>query len=202
MTYADRPVGEFVADLADGGVTPGGGGGAAVAGAVGTALVEMVCANTVGRADAAGVAEELSAIGDDLEDLRTRLLELADEDAEAVEALMAAYGTEGEGREAAIQGATVDATAVPLEIAETARDALDLATTVTERGNRNAVADGGIGAHLLRAVVGAAVFTVRLNVETIDDEAVAADLAERADAAEAEAEAALAAVEATLAETY
>lgn len=201
VNIAERPIEAFLDDVAGGGVTPGGGAAAAVTGATGAALVGMVCANTVGREGFEDVAATLAECRDDLAVHRARLLSLADEDAAAVTALMAAYRTEGEGREAAIQAATEEATEVPLAIAEACRDVLELAETATALGNPNAIADGGIGAYLADGVLGAMAYTVRLNLEPIEDEAVADELATRVDAAEREGEAAFAAVRETLAET-
>jgi len=184
VTVADRSVGTFLDDVASGGATPGGGATAAVAGAAGAALVEMVCANTLrGDPDAAST-EALAASRDTLNDHRKRLLTLADEDMAAVDALMEAYAqSAGERRDDALEAAAVEATEVPLEIAETCRDVLEQATTVLERGAPNAAADGGIGVHLAHGALEAMVYTVGVNLASIDDAALANELAARADAA-------------------
>lgn len=184
MTVADRSVQAFLDDVAAGSVTPGGGVAAAVTGAAGAALLEMVCTNTVAGGADEDAAETLTATRRDLAGRRERLLSLADEDAAAVEALMDAYRTpDDEDGGEAIEAAAERATTVPLEIAEACRDVLDRATTVVESGNPNAVADGVIGAHLVRGVLTAMVYTVDVNLGMIDDAAVADELSERADAA-------------------
>lgn len=191
MTVADQPVGALLENVASGGVTPGGGATAAVVAAAGTALVEMVCANTLDRGGVDERAEDLAELRADLTDRRERLLALADEDEAAVEALMEAYSTPaGDGREEAVEAAALRATEVPLEIAETCRDVLDLATTVAEVGNPNAVADGVIGTHLVRGVLQAMGYTVQVNLGAIENEARASDLEDRADAARDAGEAA------------
>lgn len=191
MTLADTPVGALLEDIASGGVTPGGGVTAAIAAAAGTALVEMVCSNTLGRDETDERAEALSDLRADLADHRERLLVLADEDKAAVEALMDAYSTPAsDGRDEAIEAAAIRATEVPLEIAETSRDVLDRATTVAELGNPNAVADGLIGAYLVRGTLEAMVYTVHVNLEVIGDETRARDFEARADTARSAGEAA------------
>lgn len=187
MSYADQPIAAFLDDLAAGRVTPGGGGGAALGGATGAALGEMVCANTLGGDVEDDVAAELASTRDDLASHRARLLDLVDEDAEAVETMMAAYR---DGDEAAIQDSLEGATAVPLAIAEASRDVLEGVAVATELGNPNAVPDGFIGAHLARGAMAAAVYTVRINLPFVDDEAFVEATAERADAVEAAGEAA------------
>lgn len=191
MTIADRSVQAFLGDVAAGGVTPGGGATAAVAGAAGAALLEMVCANTLEREGTEGRAEDLHELRAELADRREQLLSLADEDVAAVEALMEAYGTPADdGRQEAIQAASVQATEIPVEIAEACRDVLNRAPTVVDRGNPNAVADGVIGAYLAHGALEAMMYTVHVNLGAIDDETRARDFEARADAARSAGEAA------------
>lgn len=203
MTFADRPVGAFLDDVASGSATPGGGSVAAVAGAAGAALCEMVCQLTVGKEGYESVGDELATAASSLAATRERLLDLADEDSAAFDEVMAAYRTpEDEGRAEAIQSASKRATDVPLETAEACLDVLEAAVWVTDHGNENAVTDGGTGAHLAEAALQAALYNVAVNLGTIDDEAFVAEVSERADELEAAAAAALgdvvANVEATL----
>mgnify|MGYP000687031477 CR=1 FL=1 len=178
VSHADQPIAGFLDDLAAGSVTPGGGGGAALGGATGAALGEMVCANTLGGDVDDEVASALESTRDDLADARGRLLDLIDEDAEAVETMMDAYR---DGEEAAIQDSLQGATVAPLAIAEASRDVLEGVAVATELGNPNAVPDGFIGAHLARGAMAAAVYTVRINLPHVEDEAFVSATAAQAE---------------------
>lgn len=195
MSFAVSSIEDFLSEVAGGTATPGGGAVAAITGATGAALGEMVCNLTVDKAGYEDVAEELAEIGSELGSLRTRLLALADEDSAAFDSLMAAYKTpESEGRKAAIEEASKQATTVPLETAEACLLVLEHATTVTELGNENAVTDGGTGALLTHAALEAALYNVQINLATIDDETFIAETAERAATIEDAADEALASV--------
>lgn len=188
MTFADQPIGEFLDDVASGQVTPSGGAVAAVGGAMGAALCEMVCIHTLGTDMSERGAGELREVGDALTNHRDRLLDLADEDAAAVDAVGAAFET---GDDAQIQAAAKRSTEIPLEVAEVCLDVLEYARTVTAKGTPVAVPDAAVGALLAMAALQASVSTVRANLDMIDDESVVAALSQRADEVEAAGEAAL-----------
>ena len=203
MTFSDQPITDFIDDVAQGSATPGGGAVAALAGATGAALEEMVCNLTVDKEGYEDVADELGDIADELTANRTRLLELADEDAAAFNEVMDAYQTpEDEGRAEAIEEASKLAAEEPLETAEECLAILQHARTVTEKGNRNAVTDGGTGALLTHAGLQAALYNVTVNLGTIEDEEFVTDVGSRTAEIEAEAEAALDEVMATVEATH
>ena len=191
MTYGDRTIEAFLDGVASREVTPAGGTSAALVGAIGTALCEMVCLHTVGKDEYADVEAEMADARDELRAQRELLLDLADRDAEVVEELL---GASDDGSDPT--AARKRATGVPLAIAEACLPVLERAAVLTEKGNRNAAPDAGTGSFLVRSALGASLFTVRCNLDGIPDpsfveemEARAADL-ERA--AEAEFERALA----------
>ncbi|MFU1783558.1 cyclodeaminase/cyclohydrolase family protein [Haloarcula japonica] len=188
MTFADQPIGEFLDDVASGQVTPSGGAVAAVGGAMGAALCEMVCIHTVGTAGSDSESGELAALADDLADCREQLLALADEDAAAVDAVGAAFESGDDDR---IQVTSKRSTEVPLETAEICLDVVEHARTVTAKGTPVAVPDAAVGALLAAAALQASVSTVRANLDMIDDESFVAAMKQRADEAEAAGEAAL-----------
>ena len=113
---------EFVDALASDAAVPGGGGGAAYAGALAAALGAMVGNITAGKPKFADIADDMRASVVELDAARTRLLELIDEDAEAFSRLAATWklsrATEEEkaARHAAEQAALVGACEVPLRI--------------------------------------------------------------------------------------
>ena len=71
--------------------TPGGGAWAAVSAAAGASLIAMVARLTIKKKGFEHVLERMRAIADECDDERWALLALADRDAEAYQAVMAAY---------------------------------------------------------------------------------------------------------------
>lgn len=185
---AERSIAEFLGDVASSRVAPSAGAVAAVTGALGASLCEMVCLHTP-RAE---VSPRLEAAQADLAAGRERLLDLAAEDETAVERVQTAFDTSVESDHE--QAALRDATEVPLQVAEAARDVVDAARVVADEGTQNARVDAVVGAHIARAAVVSAVAIVRTNVSLLSDEAFVADVRVRAEAAERDAGAAVAAI--------
>jgi formiminotetrahydrofolate cyclodeaminase len=154
---------------------PGGGSVAAAAGALAAALTQMVAGLTTGRPKYAHVAAEMQAAAERAAILGADLADLVRRDAIAVEAVADAYrlpkGTkqEASARAAAIEQAMRYATEIPLEIARAAAAVAELAASVAERGNTNAVADAAVAALLAECVCRAAALTVRVNAVTLRD---------------------------------
>jgi formiminotetrahydrofolate cyclodeaminase len=185
---AEQSVETFLANVASSRVAPSAGAAAAVTGALAASLCEMVCLHTA----AAETSPRLEAARTDLAAGRERLLGLAAEDAAAVEAVQTVF--EGSSDDDHGAAALRRATDVPLRIAEAARDVAETATVVAAEGTASARTDAVVGAHLARAAAASAAAIVRENVGFLADETVVADARARADAAETEAEAAVAAV--------
>jgi glutamate formiminotransferase / formiminotetrahydrofolate cyclodeaminase len=147
--------------------TPGGGSAAAMAGALGAALTQMVAGLTVGRKAYADVADEAQAILQKAEELQQALTEAITADMQAFDALMRAWRNkeldEAE-RQAAIEEATFGAAEVPLRVARLAREVAELAQTIATIGNRNAVTDATAGAILAQAAVHIALLNVKINL--------------------------------------
>ena len=186
-SFADQTVRGFLTTLGSDSPTPGGGTGAAVAGAMGAALVRMLAALTVGRPKYASAEPLMKAIADGANDGMVRLLELADEDAKAYDAVSVAYrlpkGTEAEqaARKAAIQAALKGAVESPLRVMEQCLETLGLAKNAVAQGNKNALSDGAAGAELSRAAMVVASYNVRINLMAIEDERYVKDTRTRLD---------------------
>jgi formiminotetrahydrofolate cyclodeaminase len=157
--------------------TPGGGAAAAMAGAIGAALISMVARLTQGRVGFEDLQERMNAMVERAEGARVELLELGDRDAEAFEAVMASFRlpketeVERAERTAAIQRALEGAAAAPLEIARRAVDLMELAEDATAMGNPNAASDGMSAAAMLYASVLAAKANVEINAASLGDDA-------------------------------
>lgn len=174
MAFADQSIGEFLAAVASENLTPSGGAVAAVAGAAGAALCEMACRHTV--ANDGDTDADLAAHAADLEIDRVRLLDLADADAAAVEAVF--HGAEDDTPDDA---SAERATEVPLQTAEASFDVLERAVTVVAASDHRAVPDAVTGAFLAHAAIQASTATVRTNLAAMDDETYVATARTRAD---------------------
>jgi len=170
MHYRDQSLDGFLSGVASNRVTPAGGTATAVVGALGAALCEMVCIHTVDGGASGGAATGLADVRDDLHRQRGHLLELADTDGRVVDELF------GADSGVVDQSDVKRSIGVPLTIADACLNVLELATDVTETGNRNAVADAATGVILARSALRAAVFTVRHNVDQVSDSAFVEDV--------------------------
>lgn len=171
-----KTVTEFLDELASNSPAPGGGSVAALAGSLGAALTAMVCRLTIGKKKYAEVQEEMEQVLNEAEQLRSRLTTLIDEDTQAFNKVMAAFGlpkeTEQEklARSVSIQEATKVAALVPLKVMEYSEQALALALRVAEKGNVNSISDAGVSALMLEAACKSAALNVRINIATLQDE--------------------------------
>lgn len=175
MDYTKESCRDFTALLASENPTPGGGGAAALAGALGTALGEMVAALTVGKKRYAGVEEEIRAAAAELEELREMLLDTVMEDAEGFIPLSQAYRLPKDepGREERLEMATLTACTAPKKIMELALRAMELTKLMAEKGSVMAVSDAGCAAAMLKAAVDSAALNVYINTKSLKDRAEA-----------------------------
>ena len=178
----DRSCREFVAALASGAPTPGGGGAAALVGAVGTALGNMVGALTVGKKRYVGVEEEIRALMAECDSLQSALLDQVAADAECFAPLARAYSIpkDDPDREAALEEATLNACTAPLEIMRLCARAIECAAQFAEKGSRLALSDAGCAAILCKAALQAASLNVFINTGALRDRTAADELNARA----------------------
>ena len=165
----------FLDATAAGTATPGGGAVAALAGALAAALTTMVARLTIGRKKYAEVEAEMKDVVVRAEALRAQLTAAIDADSAAFDAVMAAMKMPKEteeqraARAEAIQAATQGAIDVPLGVARSCLDVLELVQVAAEHGNVNAASDAASAAHLARAAIEAAGMNVRINAAGLDD---------------------------------
>jgi len=191
--YAREALQVYLDDAAADKPAPGGGSVSACAGALGAALVSMVCNLTRGREKFAAVEAEIVTLVEASEAARGRLEQLLQEDTTAYNGVIAAYrmpkGTAEEqaARSQAIQDGLIIAADVPLEICRVAVEVCRLAKVAAGTGNPQAVTDAGIGAILGEAAVVGAALNVRINLGSIKDEAYVAKAAAEIDEIQAAA---------------
>ena len=173
----EKPVNTFLDELASSAPAPGGGSAAALAAAIGAALVSMVANLTVGKKDYANVQEDIQRILGRSEALRHKCQELLDADVAAYTEVSKVYKMprdteeQKQARSAAMQNALKNATAVPMQLAETCVEILDLCPESAEKGNVRAVSDVGVGALMAEAALRSAALNVLINLGSIKDEA-------------------------------
>ena len=171
----DKSIQVFLDELASKASTPGGGSAAGVMGAMGAALVSMVCNLTVGKKNYEAVEEELKDVLDQAESLRERLTDMIHADVEVFDRVMAAYGMVKETdeekavRSDAIQEALKAATNVPLECACACVEAIKLSKIAAEKGNLNVISDAGVAMVAANAALQSAALNVYINVGGIKD---------------------------------
>ncbi len=184
----DASIENFLETLASRSPTPGGGSVVAVMGAMGAALVAMVCHLTIGKVHYEAVSEEMEAILHEVEAVRATLLDFIRADVEAFDAVMAAYGLpkvtdeEKGARSAAIQRALKEATRVPLDCAKASRRVIELSLLVAEHGNTNVITDAGVAALAAHAALKSSALNVRVNTGNIKDSDFVRDSLEELDA--------------------
>jgi glutamate formiminotransferase/formiminotetrahydrofolate cyclodeaminase len=175
----------FLKELASNSPAPGGGSVAALSGALGAALLEMVCNLTVGKKKYEDVWDEMGKTAQDISLLRVRLLELVDEDTEAFNDVMKAFrmpkGTdeEKEERSKAIQSGYKKAIATPMDTAEVCLKALEIALPVAEKGNKNSISDAGVGADMAASGLEGALVNIMINLGSIKDEGYVKEMNEK-----------------------
>lgn len=172
----DKKVSNFLNELASNSPTPGGGSVAALAGALGAALISMVGNLTVGKKKYEDVEEEIKRILSSSEKLRYELSQLIEDDVKVFNNFMATYKmpkeTEDEKkvRTEKIQEALIEAAKVPLKVAYKCLDIMILSQEVAEKGNVNVVSDVGVAVLMAEAALESAILNVKINLKMIKDE--------------------------------
>jgi len=178
----DKKINNFLDELASNSPTPGGGSVAALAGALGAALISMIGNLTVGKKKYEDVEEDIKKIISSSEKLRYELSELIEDDVKVFNNFMATYKmlkeTEDEKKVRAekIQESLIEAAKVPLKVAYKCLDILSLSKEVAEKGNINVVSDVGVAVLMAEAALESAILNVKINLRMIKDEKVRTEL--------------------------
>ena len=171
----DTSIELFLDDLASRNPTPSGGSAAAVMGAMGAALVSMVCNLTIGRTQYRDFEEELKSVLTKAEELRRDLIKMIEEDMQAFDAVMRAYRMprltkdETATRAQVIQTALKTATLVPMRCCRACGEVIILGRVVGDKGNRNVVSDAGVATVAAYAALRSAALNVFTNEKVITD---------------------------------
>jgi len=172
---------------------PGGGSVSAYMGALAASLGTMVANLTGGKAAYDDQWERFSDVAVKGQALKSELLRLVDEDTNAFNKIMNAFGLpkksddEKAARSAAIQEATRFATEVPFLTMQKSFEAFEVCRAMVEWGNPASVTDGGVGALAARSAVMGAHLNVKINASSLKDEDFKNDILAKAAALEARA---------------
>ena len=169
---------KFVEVLASDAPAPGGGGAAALVGAIGTALGNMVGSLTLGKKKYADVQDEIIALKNKCDALQTELLNQVEMDEINFLPLAKAYGIpkDDPNRDAVMEEATLIACSTPMKIMELCCEAIDYIKVFADKGSRLAVSDAGCGAVCCKAALQAASLNVFINTKTLKNRELAAEM--------------------------
>lgn len=180
--YIDQPIRHFLDKLASKSPEPGGGSVAALTGALGAGLVSMVCSLTLGKEKYKDVQPQIEALIKESEKLRAEMQDLIQKDTEAYGALSEVYkmpkATDAEkaARSAKMQEALKKACQVPFDIGVKSLEVAKLARRAADIGNVLAVSDAGVAVLLAQACAQSAALNVKINVNSIKDDAYNKDV--------------------------
>ena len=174
----EKNVDRFLETLASSAPTPGGGGAAALCGALGIALGNMVGNLTQGKKKYADVQEDITALNSRAEALRADFAALIDADAEAFAPLSRAYSIpkDAPGRDEIMESALLRAAEPPLEIMRRCAEALDVIADYAAKGSALAISDAGCAAALCGAALQAAALNVRINTKSMKNRTKAEEI--------------------------
>ncbi|MGD9587693.1 MAG: glutamate formimidoyltransferase [Pyrinomonadaceae bacterium] len=176
---------DFADETASESPAPGGGSISAYIGALGASLAAMVANLSSHKAGWDDRWEEFSDWAVKGQAIKEDLLRLVDEDTDAFNRVMGAFGLpkgsdeEKAARTAAIQDATKYATEVPFRTMERSFDAFEVIRAMAEMGNPNSVSDAGVGALCARSAVMGAYLNVKINAAGLKDKEFTDDILQR-----------------------
>jgi formiminotetrahydrofolate cyclodeaminase len=183
---------DFTAKLASSAPAPGGGSAAALSGALGAALVSMVCNLTLGKPKYAAHEALVRNVLAQSDELAAKLLDAVQKDTDAFDGVIAAFGMPKETdaqkaeRSAAIQAAYKAAVASPEATAEYCLSVMRLSGSLVGKSNANAASDLVVGSTEAWAGLKGALANVRINLPSIEDAAYTAEKRTWAERAENE----------------
>jgi formiminotetrahydrofolate cyclodeaminase len=172
----EKTCSDFLAELASKKPVPGGGGAAALGGAIGMALSNMVGNLTVGKKKYADVEEEVQALLEKGSRVIEELKLLTDKDAEVFAPLSKAYGLPKDTpeqlkiKEETLEQCAKEACSVPMEIMRKAYEGIEIHKRMGEIGAMIAISDVGCGVAFLKSALISGYLNVIINLNIIKDQ--------------------------------
>lgn len=157
--FKNHSVKEYLDELSLKVPVPGGGSAAALAGALGAALISMVANYSLGKNKSKTVDQKIKKLLKESERLRKRLIELVDLDAQAYLGVVKTRKSAPAIRKKALKRASQ----VPRETARLCYQGVLLAPYLVEKGNKYLLSDVEVALELLRAAYNSAMVNVETN---------------------------------------
>lgn len=169
---------DFAQELAAKTSVPGGGGAAAMVGALSAALCSMAANFTAGKKKYAAYETDIQRILVEAEALRRCLMALVDADAVGFEPLAKAYAIpkDDPSRDEVMEKATLGACHAPMQMLFACCDVMFLLEELREKASRLLLADVGCGAYLCRAAMESAALSVFVNTAELKNRETAAEI--------------------------
>jgi len=164
--YINGLLKKYIDDIAARQPAPGGGSAASLSGALGIALLEMVCNFTIGNKKYKDIEEVISVHIAALKKIREEFMALIDEDVKIYGCICSAFKTKDEK---IIDKALKDGYYISLKMCESAIAGMTIALSLAEKSNSNLITDVGCGAELLKAGFNSGVFNSEINLNGIKD---------------------------------
>jgi len=176
MKLTDMTLTDFTQLLSSDAPAPGGGSAAALEGALGTALLRMVAALTIGKKNYEQYQELMEEILQKADGIKNNFIDVIDRDTEAFNGVSAVFSMPKESAEEkaartqAMQDALKACTKTPYEMMSYALEALRLTKMALGNSNANAASDLGVAALSLKAAMQGAWLNILINIGGIKDE--------------------------------
>ena len=164
--YLQKSIKEYLDELAARQPTPGGGSAASLTGALGTALLEMVCNFTIGNRKYKDIEEITMSHLTTLKKIREEFMALIDEDVKVYGSIYSAFKTKDEK---IINNALKQGYYISLKMCGLAKAGMTIALNLAEKSNVNLITDAGCGAELLKAGFESGIFNSEINLKGIKD---------------------------------
>ncbi|AFN73300.1 glutamate formimidoyltransferase [Melioribacter roseus P3M-2] len=183
-----KTVEQYLNEISSSSPTPGGGNVSAFCGALASSLGIMVCNLTIGKKKYDDVQEEIEEAKEKLLTYQKNFLILAEKDNEAFNRVMNAFKLpkeneeQAETRKKAIQDATLEAAAIPMEVLKNCSAVFIHIKTAAEKGNKNSISDAGVAATLIGAAANGAYLNILINVSSLENKTIAREILKSADA--------------------
>jgi len=171
----------FVDEVSRDSMAPGGGSVAALSGALGAALAGMVANLTASKRDMFELHTEMCELSVAAQEIKDKLNISVDRDTDAFNEIIKAVRMPGKTEQdkktkaKATEEANQYATSVPLETASLCLDAMKMAQSAAMKGNPASITDAGVAAQMAKAGFEGAIYNVRINLQSVNEEAFSKD---------------------------
>ena len=176
--YKQMTLEDFVSATSSSKPVPGGGSVAALTAANGASLIAMLCNLTVGKKGYEQHWDKMKEVAEICSQKAQDFLGFIDKDSKAFNDYMDALKMPKDdkeqimAREMSIASALYDATFVPLQLARQVDKLFEYADYAVTFGNKMATSDGAIAVLLLKSAITSALYNVKINLPSIQNEAI------------------------------